>query len=259
MTLSAQSLTLTYPSRTVAKDLTLTLPKGQFTAILGPNGCGKSTLLKALARQITPQAGQVLLDGQALASMAPKEAARQLGLLSQGAEPPEGLTVEALVCQGRYPHRGAFSPWRETDAQAVAQALDATSLTHLKDRPLSALSGGQQQRAWIAMVLAQSAPVLLLDEPTTWLDLRHQIETLSLMRVLVDGGLTVIAILHDLNQAARYADHIVMMKDGRVLAQGTPQETIRPNLLAQTYGVKVDVIPDPKTGRPLSIPRGLNP
>lgn len=256
--LTADRLTLGYHKQTILEGLSVTFPKSRFTAILGPNGCGKSTLLKALARQITPRAGRVLLDGRAIASLSTKEAARQLGLLAQGSVPPEGLTIEALVRLGRYPHRGPFSPWQAVDSAAVESALIRTGLADLRNRPLEALSGGQRQRAWIAMVLAQAAPVLLLDEPTTWLDLRHQIEILGLMRQLVDDeALTVIAVLHDLDQAARHADHLVMMQAGRILAEGTVADTLRPDLLAQVFGVTVDVIPDPATGRPLCIPRGL--
>lgn len=256
--LSARDVTLGYAGAPVIAGLSLALPAGQFTAILGPNGCGKSTLLKALARQLAPRAGQVLLDGKAIAGLGSKQAARALGLLAQGAEPPEGLNVEALVQQGRYPHRGPFSPWREADSAAVERALAHTGLVHLRDRAVDTLSGGQRQRAWIAMVLAQEAPVLLLDEPTTWLDLRHQIEVLALMRRLVeDAGLTVVAVLHDLDHAARHADHVVLMKAGQVLAQGGVREALQPDLLAQVFGVRVDVRPDPESGRLLCIPRGL--
>lgn len=256
--LSAEGLTLGYSDASVIEDLSLALPAGQFTAILGPNGCGKSTLLKALARQLVPQAGRVLLDGKAIAGMGAKAAARALGLLGQGAEPPEGLSVEALVQQGRYPHRGPFSPWRTADSAAVERALQRTGLADLRGRAVDTLSGGQRQRAWIAMVLAQEAPVLLLDEPTTWLDLRHQIEVLGLMQRLVeDEGLTVIAVLHDLEHAARHADHVVMLKAGRVLAQGPVNQALRPDLLAQVFGVQVEVRPDPGSGRLLCIPRGL--
>lgn len=256
--LAARDLTLRYGPATVAEGLSLRLPPRHLTAILGPNGCGKSTLLRALARQLVPQAGAVTLDGRALATLGTKETARHLGLLSQGVEPPDGLSVEALVRQGRYPHRGTFSSWTAEDETAVQRALDRTALTELRDRMVDTLSGGQRQRAWIAMVLAQSAPVLLLDEPTTWLDLRHQIEVLGLMRHLVDSeGLTVIAVLHDLDHAARHADHVVMMRDGQIIAEGHVRETLRPDLLAQVFGVTVEVLEDPRSGRPLCIPRGL--
>ena len=256
--LCAEGLSLGYDGLRIAEGLSLTLAKRRFTAILGPNGCGKSTLLKALARQLAPQAGRVLLDGRDIAGMGSKEAARALGLLAQGAEPPEGLSVEALVRQGRYPHRGPFSPWTQADTEAVERALQRTGLAPLRHRPVEALSGGQRQRAWIAMVLAQAAGVLLLDEPTTWLDLRHQIEVLGLMRRLVDiEGMTVVAVLHDLDQAARHADEVVMMKAGRIVATGDIAATLRPDLLAEVFGVHIDVSPDPVTGRPLCIPRGL--
>lgn len=258
--LVAEALTLGYGALPIVDSLSVTLPKGRFIAILGPNGCGKSTLLKALSRQLAPLQGQVLLDGRAIADLGSKQAARALGLLAQGAEPPEGLSVEALVRQGRYPHRGPFSPWQACDQRAVDRALHQTGLTELRDRPVEVLSGGQRQRAWIAMVLAQDAPVLLLDEPTTWLDLRHQLEVLGLMRRLVDeGGLTVIAVLHDLDQAARHADHVVMMKAGRIVAEGGVRVALTKDRLAEVFGVDVDVLEDPATGRPMCVPRSILP
>lgn len=258
--LQAEALTLGYGEARIVHGLSAKLPAGRFTAILGPNGCGKSTLLKALSRQMRPQGGKVRLDGRDIAAFGTKEAARALGLLGQGAEPPEGLSVEALVRQGRYPHRGPFSPWATADQHAVERALAQTGLKALRDRPVEALSGGQRQRAWIAMVLAQSAPVLLLDEPTTWLDLRHQLDILGLMRRLVDDeGLTVIAVLHDLDQAARHADHVVMMKAGRIVAEGPVRETLTSERLAEVFGVSVEVLEDPRTGRPLCIPRAVLP
>lgn len=254
--LETRALTADYGAGPVLSDLTLALPEARFTALLGANGCGKSTLLACLAGLMTPRAGKVLLEGQDIAGLATKTRARQIAALAQNPQAPEGLRVEDLVRQGRYPHRSLLGSWSEADSAAVERALRLTAMTSLRDRTLDSLSGGQRQRAWLAMTLAQEGRVLLLDEPTSFLDLAHQIELLNLMRRLIrDEGLTVIAVLHDVNQAARYADHMVVLRNGGLLAEGLPQEVVTPETLSAAYEVKARIIPDPETGRPMMIPR----
>ncbi len=254
--LCALGLRLAYGPETVVDDLTLSIAPGRFTAILGPNGCGKSTLLRALAGLQPCQRGHVALDGTPITRFGAKALARRISILAQGAVPPEGLTVDDLVRQGRYPHRGLLGGWTAEDALAVDRALALTGTAHLAQRPLAALSGGQRQRAWIAMTLAQQAPILLLDEPTTFLDPAHQLEVLALIRRLVsDGGATVIAVLHDLNQAANHADHVVLLKDGALMAEGAPGAVMTPDTLARVFGISVSILADPETGAPICIPR----
>lgn len=253
--LEVRGVSLGYDGRPVARDLDLVIPPGRLTVLLGPNGSGKSTLLRALARLHPVQAGTVLLDGTSICDIGSKAFARRVGLLAQGATAPEGLRVIDLIRQGRYPHRSVFGRWTPDDESAVDTALSLTSLAHLQNRPLDTLSGGQRQRAWIAMVLAQSTPILLLDEPTTYLDLAHQVELMSLIRRLVDArAMTVVAVLHDLNQAARYGDTLVMLKDGQIAAQGSVQQVLTPTLIARVFGVEVKLFHDPDTGLPFCIP-----
>lgn len=254
--LTMEGVSIRYGQTPVVEALDLSIPPERFTALLGPNGCGKSTILRALARLQLLHTGRVLLDGRAIATMGSKDVARRIGLLPQGAGAPDGLRVRDLIRQGRYPHRALFGSWSTTDEAAVQEAMDLTGTRDLADRPLDALSGGQRQRAWIAMVLAQSSPILLLDEPTTYLDLAHQLDLLSLVRRLVDErGQTVVAILHDLNQAARFADRLILVQHGRVMAEGEVDEVLSPELIAQVFGVEVSMIRDPETGRPFCIPR----
>lgn len=255
--LSAQALTLGYQTgHPVVRAVSLRLPPGRFTAIVGPNGCGKSTLLAGLGGLLKPFSGEVLLAGRNLARMGQKSIARHITTLAQGAQAPQGISVFDLVRQGRYPHRGLFDPWGARDQARVEAALARVGLTHLRNHPLSALSGGQRQRAWIAQTLAQEGQVMLLDEPTTYLDLAHQIEVLRLLRGLVDdAGISAVAVLHDLNQAARYADHVVMMRDGRILAEGAPGDVLQPDRIAAVFDVEVSVLRDPETGGALIVPR----
>jgi iron complex transport system ATP-binding protein len=253
--LRAEGLDLGHDGRLVCAGLTLDLPPAALTAVIGPNGCGKSTLLRGLARLLPARAGRVLLDGRDIHALPTREVARRLGLLPQTLVPPEGITVEALVARGRYPHRGAFRPWTAADAAAVAGAMAATAVDKLAARPVETLSGGQRQRAWLAMVLAQETPLLLLDEPTTFLDIAHQVELLALLRRLAAAGRGVLAVLHDLNQACRYADHLLVMQGGRLLAAGPPSAVVTPGLIEAVFGLACVIVPDPVAGTPMVVPR----
>lgn len=254
--LAAVDLTLGYDRRIVSRDLTVEIPDGSFTVIVGSNACGKSTLLRALSRLLAPSAGQVLLDGRSIASSRPKEVARVLGLLPQTSIAPDGITVADLVARGRYPHQGFLRQWSATDEQAVASAMTATGVSELAGRLVDELSGGQRQRVWVAMVLAQETPLVLLDEPTTFLDIAHQIELMELFTDLHEQGTTLVAVLHDLNQAARYGTHLIAMKDGAVAAQGDPREIVTAELVEHVFGLRCVVVPDPVTGAPLVAPVG---
>ncbi|MEO5876652.1 MAG: ABC transporter ATP-binding protein [Streptosporangiaceae bacterium] len=254
--LHAERLTLTYDQRVVAEDLAVTIPDGSFTVLVGPNACGKSTLLRALARVIRPKAGTVYLDGAAISSYPAKEVARRLGLLPQTSVAPGGITVGDLVARGRYPHQRLLRQWSAADEAAVAQAMHLTGVRELSDRFVDELSGGQRQRVWVAMVLAQETPLLLLDEPTTFLDIAHQIEVLDLCAELHEQrGHTLVAVLHDLNHACRYATHLIAMgAGGRIVARGEPSEIVTAELVAEVFGLKCRVITDPESGTPLIIP-----
>ncbi|MBT9273489.1 ABC transporter ATP-binding protein [Phycicoccus sp. MAQZ13P-2] len=254
--LAARDLRLAYDDRVVVDGVTLVVPTGRTTAVVGPNGCGKSTLLRGLGRLLRPRGGQVLLDGDEIGSLPTREVARRLGLLPQQPIVPEGVTVLELVERGRHPHHGLFRTWGRDDEVAVADALERTDLVHLAGVPVDSLSGGQRQRVWLAMVLAQRTPVLLLDEPTSFLDIAHQLDVLDLVRRLCDDdGTTVVMVLHDLAMAARYADHLVAMRDGRVVAEGTPHEVVTPAVVETVFGVSARVIEDPETGTPVVLPR----
>lgn len=252
--LRAERLTLRYETREVSRDLSLAIPKGGFTIIVGPNACGKSTLLRALSRLLAPSAGWVLLDGKSISERPAKELARRLGLLPQSSVAPEGITVADLVARGRYPHQGLFRQWSEADARAVAQAMAVTHVGDLAGRQVDELSGGQRQRVWIAMVLAQETPILLLDEPTTFLDIAHQIELLDILATLNTEGRTVVAVLHDLNHACRYASHLVAMREGRILAEGPPGNIVTEALVQEVFNLSSTIIADPVTGAPLVVP-----
>ncbi|MFC9718629.1 ABC transporter ATP-binding protein [Micrococcus luteus] len=244
----------------IVEDLDLDVPAGRVTAIIGANGCGKSTLLRGLTRQLAPRAGSIEVLGRDAARVYARDYARTVALLPQHPVAPEGMTVAQLVARGRHPHRGLLGGRAAGDDAAIASALERTDLVELAEREAGTLSGGQRQRAWLALVLAQQTPVVLLDEPTSYLDLSHQVEVLDLVRALPDprggGRATVVAVLHELNLAARSADHIVAMAAGRVVAQGTPGEVIVPEVLAEVFGLDADVVADPLLGHPVVLPRG---
>lgn len=255
--LSASGLWLGYAEQAVVRDLDLAVPDGQVTVIVGANGCGKSTLLRGMARLLKPSSGAVVLDGRSIHEQSSRDVARRLGLLPQNPVAPEGLTVVDLVGRGRHPHHGPLRRWSAEDDVAVARSLELTDTTHLAHRPVDELSGGQRQRVWIAMALAQETGLLLLDEPTTYLDVAHQVEVLDL---LVDlnhtRGATIVMVLHDLNLAGRYADRLVALREGRVVAAGSPSEVVTPELVRDVFGLDAHVIEDPVSGTPLVLPIG---
>jgi len=253
--LGARDLTLGYDDRIVVRDLSLDIPAGKVTVVVGPNACGKSTLLRSLGRLLKPVAGTVLLDGEALSGLPTREIARRIGVLPQSPVPPEGITVADLVARGRQPYQRWWQQWSDEDEDVVADAMRRTSVTDLADRYVDELSGGQRQRVWIAMALAQGTGILLLDEPTTFLDIAHQVEVLDLVRELnVVRERTVVAVLHDLNQACRYADHLVAMRDGVIVAQGRPDDIVTAELVREVFGLDCVVIPCPVTGCPMVVP-----
>ncbi|MEV5409047.1 ABC transporter ATP-binding protein [Thermopolyspora sp. NPDC052614] len=255
--LRATGLHLAYEDRLVVEDLDLLVPPGRITAIVGANACGKSTLLRALARLLAPRRGAVHLDGRALQSIPSRELARRLGILPQSPVAPEGLTVLDLVNRGRSPHQTWWRQWSKADQEAVHAALAATGMSDLAHRAVDELSGGQRQRAWIAMAVAQGTPVLLLDEPTTYLDLAHQLDVLDLIMDLNRReSRTIVMVLHDLNQACRYADHVIAMKAGRIAAEGTPAEVITEATVEDVFGLRCKVTSDPVSGTPMIIPIG---
>lgn len=255
--LQGHGLRLGYAQQLICCDLDIRIPDGAFTVIVGPNGCGKSTLLRSLCRLLRPSGGQVCLDGRALHSYPAKALARQLGLLPQSALAPQGIRVFDLVARGRYPHQSFLQQWSAADQQAVDQALAATGVSELAARNVDELSGGQRQRVWVAMALAQETPLLLLDEPTTYLDIAHQIELLELFRQLNRAhGRSLVAVLHDLNHACRYADHLIAMQDGRIVAAGPPSAIISAELVEQVFGLPCLIIDDPVSHTPLIIPKG---
>ncbi|MFI5776437.1 ABC transporter ATP-binding protein [Nocardia sp. NPDC051570] len=255
--ISAADLSLGYGANLVVDGLSLTIEPGLITTVIGPNGCGKSTLLRALGRLLKPRAGRVLLDGKAIATQKTRDVARIVGLLPQAPIAPEGLTVADLVARGRHPHQSWLRQWSAEDETEVAAALAQTGIAELAERTLDELSGGQRQRAWISMALAQGTDILLLDEPTTYLDLAHSLEVLDLVDRLHDElGRTVVMVLHDLNLAIRYSDRLVVMRAGRIIAQGAPADVIDATLLREVFGLRAEVHTDPVSGRPMIVPIG---
>lgn len=255
--LRAEKLSLGYDGRTVVDGLDLGIPAGRVTVIVGPNGCGKSTLLRGLGRLLKPSAGRVVLDGVDIHSLRTRDVATQLGLLPQQPVAPDGITVAELVGRGRHPHQRWFAPWTGSDDEIVAAALRSTSTLKVRDRQVDTLSGGQRQRVWIAMALAQQTDILLLDEPTTFLDVTHQIEVLDLLADLNrEHGTTVVMVLHDLNLAARYADHVVLLRDGQLVRCGSPAEVITADAVRDAFGLEALVVDDPVSGSPMVVPMG---
>ncbi len=255
--LSAENLAVGYDQREIIHDLSVRIPAGKISVIVGANACGKSTLLKTLARLLKPSRGSVLLDGKSIQQIPTREVAMRLGLLPQAPTAPEGITVADLVGRGRYPRQGWIRQWTPADDEAIADAMMSTDVLEIADRPIDELSGGQRQRVWIAMALAQETGILLLDEPTTFLDLTHQIDVLEL---LVDlnkrDQRTIVLVLHDLNQACRFGDHLIAMKNGTIVAEGNPADVITEPLVQDVFGLAVKVIPDPVAGAPMVVPLG---
>ncbi|MFE5892474.1 ABC transporter ATP-binding protein [Streptomyces sp. NPDC056462] len=253
--LSADNVTLAYDQRVIAEQLSVEIPDNSFTVIVGPNACGKSTLLRALSRMLKPSQGRVLLDGSVIQSMPAKKVARTLGLLPQSSIAPDGITVADLVGRGRYPHQGILRQWSTEDERVVQESMEQTGVAELADRYVDELSGGQRQRVWIAMALAQQTPLLLLDEPTTYLDIQHQIDVLDLCAQLhEEQGRTLVAVLHDLNHAARYATHLIALRGGEIIAEGAPSDIVTAELVEDVFGLRCQVIDDPETGTPLVVP-----
>ncbi len=256
-TLVAENVDAGYGDLAILRDLSFAIPPAKITAIVGANACGKSTLLRCLSRLLRPAAGQVLLDGKSIHRMPPREVARRLGLLPQSPLAPDGITVADLVSRGRHPHQGFLARWTRDDDAAVAAALEATATVELAEREVDELSGGQRQRVWIAMALAQRTDILLLDEPTTFLDISHQVEVLDLLTDLNrDRGTTIVMVLHDLNLAARYADVLVAMVGGRIHASGTPETVLTEAMVRDVFGLDSWIIPDPTSGKPMMLPLG---
>ena len=255
--LGASNLYLGYGDRPVVRGVDIAIPSGKLTVVIGANGSGKSTMLRGLARLLAPSSGEVLLDGKAIHALSTREVATIMGVLPQTPSAPEGIVVADLVGRGRYPHQGWFRRWTSEDDAAVMQALASTGMEAFAERPVDSLSGGQRQRVWIAMVLAQGTELLLLDEPTTYLDIQHQVEVLDLLTELVrSGGRTIAVVLHDLNLACRYADHIVAMKDGTIVAEGVPAQIVTEALVHEIFNLKAQVVPDPISNTPLVVPIG---
>ncbi|WP_019745940.1 ABC transporter ATP-binding protein [Rhodococcus erythropolis] len=257
--LQAEKIELRYADRTIVDELSLEIPDGGFTVVVGPNGCGKSTLLRALGRMLAPRSGRVLLDGNDIRSYRTKEVARRIALLPQSPLSPGAITVADLVARGRYPYQSMLRQWSPEDEHVVAEALTEVGMRNAADQLVDELSGGQRQRVWIAMTLAQRTPVLLLDEPTTFLDIAHQIEVLDLCSQLHQSGRTLVAVLHDLNLAARYATHVVAMRSGKIVMQGSASDVFTPELLREVFDLEALVLEDPETGRPLVVPRDRRP
>ncbi|MGF0247094.1 ABC transporter ATP-binding protein [Rhodococcus erythropolis] len=257
--LHAEKIELRYADRTIVDELSLEIPDGGFTVVVGPNGCGKSTLLRALGRMLAPRSGRVLLDGNDIRSYRTKEVARRIALLPQSPLSPGAITVADLVARGRYPYQSMLRQWSPEDERVVAEALTEVGMRDAADQLVDELSGGQRQRVWIAMTLAQRTPVLLLDEPTTFLDIAHQIEVLDLCSQLHQSGRTLVAVLHDLNLAARYATHVVAMRSGKIVMQGSASDVFTPELLREVFDLEALVLEDPETGRPLVVPRDRRP
>ncbi len=255
---SARSISVGYEDNTILKNLDIIIPSGKFSVLIGPSGCGKSTLLKSFARLLKPKKGDVVLDGKSIYDIPTQRLSREIGLLPQSPIVPAGITVADLVARGRFPYQKLFGQLTKTDYQAIASAMEAMGVADLADKPVDSLSGGQRQRVWIALVLAQDTDILLLDEPTTYLDIAYQVEILDCLAKLNKAKkTTIVAILHDINLSIRYADHIFAMKKGRLIAEGEPKDIITTDLMKEVYGIESDIISDPATGDPYVIPRSM--
>lgn len=254
----ARNICVGYEDNTIIKDLDIIIPSGKFSVLIGQNGCGKSTLLKSFARLLKPKSGDVVLDGKSIYDIPTQCLSREIGLLPQSPIVPAGITVADLVARGRFPYQKLFGQLSKTDYQAIACAMEAMGIADLADKPVDSLSGGQRQRVWIALVLAQDTDILLLDEPTTYLDIAYQVEILDCLAMLNrTKKTTIVAILHDINLSIRYADHIFAMKRGRLIAEGEPRDIITTDLMKDVYGMESDIITDPATGDPYVIPRSI--
>ncbi len=255
--MEAKQLTLAYDSATIVRNLNLEIPAGKTTVLVGANGCGKSTLLRGLAKLLKPKSGIVCLDGKNIFQLKAKTVAKKLGMLPQSPTAPEGLTVRDLVAMGRYPYQSWMQQWSTEDEKKVAEALEITTMTDLADRSLDSLSGGQRQQAWIAMVLAQDTDILLLDEPTTFLDLSHQVQLLDLLDELQEiNGKTIVMILHDLNLSCRYADYLIAIQQGKVYATGTPEQVMTEEMVRDVFNLECRIVNDPLANTPMCIPMG---
>lgn len=253
--LSTKGLNIGYAEALIVNNLNLSVPTGKITALVGSNGSGKSTILKTMARIMKPRSGDVLLDGKTIHGQSTKEVARQLAILPQNPTAPDGLTVSELVGYGRFPHQKGFGSLTREDKDIIRWAIGVTAMEAFSDRPVDQLSGGQRQRAWIAMALAQQTDILFLDEPTTFLDMAHQLEVLQLLQKLnEDEGRTIVMVVHDLNHASRYAQHMVAIKSGKVVSEGSPMKVMTKEVLREVFGIEADILSDPRTGVPLCIP-----
>ncbi len=256
--LYTEQLNIGYSERLIVNNLNLSIPEGKITALVGANGSGKSTILKAMARMMKPQGGTVFLDGKSIHSQPTKEVAKQLAILPQNPVAPDGLTVSELVGYGRFPHQKGFGNFSAEDKKMIEWAIDVTGMIDFHDRPVDQLSGGQRQRAWIAMALAQGTNMLFLDEPTTYLDMAHQLEVLKLLQKLnAEQNRTIVMVVHDLNHATRFAQHMVAIRSGTIISEGSPEEVMTQDVLRQVFGIEADIIPDPRTGVPLCLPYEL--
>lgn len=256
--LYTRRLSIAYVDKLIVEDLNLTIPEGKITALVGANGSGKSTILKAMARIMKPKGGVVFLDGKSIHSQSTKAVAKQLAILPQNPTAPDGLTVAELIGYGRFPHQKGFGSLSGEDKDMIRWAIHMTGMAEFADRPIDQLSGGQRQRAWIAMALAQQTDFLFLDEPTTFLDMAHQLEVLKLLQKLNrEERRTIVMVVHDLNHATRYAQHMVAIKKGRVVSEGAPAEVMTQEVLREVFGIEADIVPDPRTGVPLCLPHEL--